>query len=143
MKKQKVALGEIILIPISGGFVQAKILFLSKRDKDVMLLGIYTYSLDMKQYAVPVVGDFAATYYASKQAILKGKWSSTGIIEPLSETEHQLSKRVDAGNLWLENQYLGPATHEDERTFPQMDVYGSALLEKKVALLFQPQKPLS
>jgi hypothetical protein len=143
MKKQKVALGEIILIPISGGFVQAKILFLSKLYKDVMLLGIYAYSSDMKQYAVPVVGDFAATYYASKQAILKGKWSSTGIIEPLSETERHLSKRIVGGTVWVEDQYLGPATLEDEQTLPQMDVYGSDLLEEEVALLFQPQKPLS
>jgi hypothetical protein len=70
--------------------------------------------------------------YTSQDPVLKKRWISIGH-QPLLTGQNGLAKRIVAGDVWLDDQHLGPASEVDRRDLPQMDVLGAGLVEKKAA----------
>jgi hypothetical protein len=134
MSKKNVDVGDIILIPVESKFVPAKVLYLSQRYKNVILLGIYNLRTLAKEFPKTLPACFGLMVYTSQDPVLKKRWISIGH-QPLLTGQDGVAKRIVAGDVWLNDQHLGAATENDRRSLPQMDVLGAGLVEKKVAAL--------
>ena len=132
MSKKSVQVGDVALIPVRNAFVPAKVLFLSLYFKDVILLGIYNKKLSTKEMPRELPDEFVERVYTSQEPILKGRWISVGH-EPLRPKQQGLTKRIVAGEIWLEDETLGPASEIDFDSLPRMQVLGAGLVEKKAA----------
>jgi hypothetical protein len=132
MSKKNVDVGEIILIPVENWFVPAKVLYLSHRYENVILLGIYNIRTPAEECPKTLPADFRVLVYTSQDPVLKKRWICIGH-EPLLTGQIGVAKRIVAGEVWLDDQHLGPASEIDRRSLPQMDVLGAALVEKKAA----------
>jgi hypothetical protein len=134
MSKMNLEVGEIVLIPVEHAFVAAKILYISNRYKNVILLGIYNFTTCVKECPNNLPMDFGLMLYTSQDPIRKGRWISIGR-EVLVSGQKGVAKRIVGGEVWRDDQHLGPASETDRRTLPQMDVLGAGLVEKKAAEL--------
>jgi hypothetical protein len=123
--------GMVIGIPIaeSGDMRPAKVLFCSKRYKSVILVAFGDGSRREAQ-----AGDFNPTafdgqrVYTGAQAVGR-RWPVLGHCA-LTEDEKSASLRIVAGDVWLADEHLRPATPEDLKSLPTMSVAGAALVEK-------------
>ncbi|MBA2672617.1 Imm26 family immunity protein [Ramlibacter sp.] len=135
METQEVLLGNIYAIPGGGKYAYGKVIYLSEYFKDVMLVRLFA-----KAYSSPDAPPEgldslpSTTVFAGKEAITKGVWVLVGSAS-VSNAERALTRRVVGGDVWIEDSHVGPASDEDLRVLPQMDVYGYRLIEKKVARL--------
>jgi len=134
MKKRKVFVGEIALIPTGEMYVPCKVLYLSHYFKDVILLGIYGFRHDKADMPIDLPDGFAHLVYTSQVPILKNCWLSVGH-EALRITQQRMSKRIVGGDVWLEDDYLGPASDSDIQTLPRMSVLGTLLVERRAAAI--------
>lgn len=126
--------GDIVLIPISEGFRPAKVLYVSQRYKDTILLGVYATCVATRQLPDELADTFALRLYTSKAAVRKQRWHRVGH-EALRETQTGLDLRIVAGELWQGDQHLGVASPEQRKNLPEMLVMGAALVEKKAAAI--------
>ncbi|MGC5704037.1 hypothetical protein J4P02_27930 [Pseudomonas sp. NFXW11] len=124
--------GDIVLIPISEGFRPAKVLYVSQRYKDTILLGLYASSVTTRQLPDALADTFALRLYTSKAPVHKQRWHWVGH-ETLRESQTGLDLRIVAGELWQGDQHLGMASPEQRKHLPEMLVMGAALVEKKAA----------
>lgn len=131
MGKVKVRCGDVVAIPAGGGRrIAAKVLFLSKRNKDVALFALTDREVDAQQGISAVSwADYKLFLYSSAVPVNRGDWHIVGYL-PLSEEEAGASRRVVGGELWVGDEYLGPASPVDSTELPQMDVLGLRLLER-------------
>ena len=134
MSRKNVDIGEIILIPVVNGFVPAKVLYLSQRYENVILLGVFNFRTVVKERPQKLPEHFGIMLYTSQDPILKKRWITVGQ-EQLLTSQKGLAKRIVAGEVWLEDQSLGPASEVDRQTLPHMDVLGAGLVEKKAGVL--------
>lgn len=132
MSKKNVDIGEIILIPVENEFVPAKVLYLSQRYKNVIMLGIYALRTSVKECPKTLPVSFGLMVFTSQDPVLKKRWISIGH-QPLLAGQAGVAKRIVAGDVWLDDQHLGPASESDRRSLPQMEVLGAGLVEKKAA----------
>jgi hypothetical protein len=132
-RKPPVVAGDIIAIPVESGFVAAKALFVSSYVKDLVLLSLGDKKVgDLADVEQVAPNQHQRLYYSRVHPVRIGQWAVVARQE-VSASEHALSKRIDAGEVWLADEYLGPARDEDERTLPRMLVYGEKLIEKYAA----------
>ena len=100
-KKKNVSVGELALIPIGDdNFIPAKVLYLSRFYKDVVLLGLFALKQtgrDLHEALLP--SEPSLTVYTSQVPITKGRWKSTGIVQPLNEREKGKAKRIVGGSV--------------------------------------------
>jgi hypothetical protein len=121
----------VIGIPVSesGDLRAAKVLFCSKRYKNVVLVAFSDILI-----VEPGVGALVPTaftgqrVYTGAQAIGE-RWPVIGQ-SALTEDEKSASLRIVAGDVWLADEHVRPATHEDLKSIPAMSVAGAALVEK-------------
>ena len=135
MDKQQVRVGNVYAIPGGGKFAFGKIVYLSEYFKDVMLVRFFE-----KAYSSPEAPSEELDALPSKgiftgmDSIKKGGWKLVASTL-VSEAEKAMSRRIVGGDVWVGDDHIGPASDEELRTLPQMDVYGYRLIEKKVARL--------
>lgn len=134
MKAKKTAVGDIVLIPLAEGFRPAKVLYVSQRYKDTILLGIYKTAVNGQQMPDELPDGFALLLYTSKASIQKQRWPAVGH-EPLRTAQTQLDRRIVATQLWQGDEHLGPASAQDRLDLPEMQVMGAGVVEKKAAAL--------
>ncbi|WP_439854733.1 hypothetical protein [Pseudomonas yamanorum] len=134
MKNKKTTAGDIILIPVQQGFKPAKVLYVSERYKDTILLGIYKNSVPDLCLPSNLAETFELLLYTSKAPIQKQRWHHVGH-EQLRATQQHLDVRIVAGELWQGDTHLGPASEEDKKTLTEMLVMGAGLVEKKAAAI--------
>src|SRR5690242_7333527 len=109
MSRKNVDVGEIILIPVENEFVAAKVLYLSQRYKNVIMLGVYNLRTPVKECPKTLPVCFELLVYTSQEPVLKKRWISIGH-QPLLTGQDGVAKRIVAGDVWLEDQHLGPAS---------------------------------
>ncbi|WP_146249910.1 MULTISPECIES: hypothetical protein [unclassified Pseudomonas] len=134
MSSQKTTVGDIVLIPITEGFRPAKVLYVSQRYKDTILLGLYATCVSAQQLPEPLADTFALLLYTSRAPVQKQRWPRVGH-EALRESQTRLDLRVVAGELWQGDEHLGVASAEQRKILPEMLVMGAGLVEKKAAAL--------
>lgn len=128
-------LGEIYAIPGGGKFAFGKVVYLSEYFKEVMLVRFFE-----KAYASPERAPDeldvlpSRAFFTGIDSIKKGGWKLVAT-SWVSEAEKTMSRRIVGGDVWVGDDHIGPASDEELRTLPQMDVYGHRLIEKKVARL--------
>jgi hypothetical protein len=121
----------VIGIPVSesGDLRAAKVLFCSKFYKNVVLV-----AFSDSPCVEPGVCEFLPTafngrrVYTGAQAIGE-RWRVIGQ-SALTEDEKSASLRIVAGDVWLADEHVRPATHEELNSIPAMSVAGAALVEK-------------
>jgi hypothetical protein len=135
MKREKIAVGDVALVPTGiGRAIPAKVLYVSSYFKDVILLALYR-SVVAHGTGLPEFPDPPALLvYTSQTPILRGRWPKVGH-RPVSDGERGLAKRIVAGDVWLGDECLGPASPEDTKLLPKMLVAGAGLVEKKAVSL--------
>jgi len=131
MNKPK--LGDLIAIPCNERWGLAKIIFLSKRYKDVIHIKLYRQTYPDKVVASGTEANLLFDlYYTSGKPIKRGEWIIIGHSE-VSSDELAMSKRIVAGSVWMEDIYIGPASDSEIRDLPKMLDYGYRLIEKAAA----------
>lgn len=137
MSKKQVELGGLYAIPSVGKFGLAKVIYVPKDFRNVILLRLYQESYtelnDIGQEP-PIEDADSVLYYTGDGAIKSGGWSYLGI-QPVSDKERALTKRIIGGGVWVEDSYLGPASDADISNLKQMSVYPYKLVEKAVSRL--------
>lgn len=134
MRNKNVKIGEIVLIPLTVGFAIGKVLFLSQRYKNVVLLGIYSITVKEETMPLSLPDNVALTVYTSQTVIQQGRWITIGQ-EELKGNQLGLTKRIVGGEVWIEDEKLHQATPDDINSLPVMDVFGAGLVEKKAGQL--------
>jgi hypothetical protein len=134
MSKKDVKPGDVVLIPLRGKYGVGKVLYVSKRYRDVILLGIYRKAVSEESMPTSLPDVMPALVYTSQVAVQQRRWVVVGH-EPLKENQQGLAKRIVGGEVWLEDEELRPATSEDARSLPRMLVLGAGLVEKRAEQL--------
>ncbi|EPL07186.1 hypothetical protein [Pseudomonas sp. CF161] len=134
MKPGKTAVGDIVLIPLAQGFRPAKVLYVSQRYKDTLLLGLYATTVNSVHMPADLPDGFGLTLYTSKAPIRTGRWLQVGN-QALTAPQRGLDRRIVANELWQGDEHLGPASAQDQLDLPQMLVMGAGLVEKKAQAL--------
>ncbi len=130
-KSVKAESGDVFRIPLpSGTNAFGKVLYTSRRYRDVMLFGVAQGAHSAS--AVPPSLDYSAgLFYTSVICPVHLGWDVTAR-ESVSETETACTLRIVAGDVWLGDTHVRPASDADRRTLPRMDVLGCGLLQKKI-----------
>ena len=125
--------GDVILIPAAHHFGLAKVIYCSEYFKDVVLIRLFkTAYSDSNIEVLPSAGAEADLYYTSADPVRKGLWKKVGV-QPVSEAERLMSKRIVGGDVWLEDKHIGQASEHDLATLPSMRSFGYRLIEKAVS----------
>jgi hypothetical protein len=122
----------VIGIPGSepGAMRAAKVLFCSKRYRDVILIAFSDRLSGAQKNVEFVPAEFnGQRAYTAAQIIRSGRWPVLGHCA-LTELEKNASLRIVAGDVWLQDERLRPATAHDLDSIPAMDMAGAALVEK-------------
>jgi hypothetical protein len=133
MKKNHINLGDVISIPLGDeNCAMGKIIFLSKRYKNVILLSIYPMVCNILDAAIPPVENFTnrLLVYTTINPIVADRWKKVRNYS-VSEHEREMSTRIVADSVWVEDNYVRPATKKDFETLPVMVVGGYLLVQKK------------
>lgn len=137
-KKATASPGGILAIPIGDRFALGKIVFVSSRFKNVMLIRLFQTVVPHAQLPKELSRVFLdGVIFTGIQAVENGRWPLIGQV-PVDPAEIELSRRIVAGRVYLGDEELGRASLEDERRLPQMDVDGAILVERKAARLLHP-----
>lgn len=133
MNKKNINLGDVISIPLNKEVcAMGKIIFLSKRYKNVILLNVYPVVSSVLESEKPPAEKFTnrLLIYTAINPIIAGRWRKIGNCS-VSENEREMSTRIIADSVWVEDNYLRPATKEDFENIPAMGVGGYILVQEK------------
>ncbi len=132
-KRAKV--GDVIRIPLSDGQIAlGKILFISKRYKNVMLVGVYPFRHSPMELPSTWPKEFAGMMYTSTRGVSSGEWDVVNH-QTVTVEEHQLSTCIIAGEVWVGDEHIRSATTQDLGNLPEMEQLGIHLFVKKVSAL--------
>jgi hypothetical protein len=137
LTKKKVELGGLYAIPGDGQFGLAKVIYVSKYFRDVILIRLYKKAyaeLSGMAHELPAEDADSALYYTGAGVIRAGSWPYLGV-QPVSDKERALSKRIVGGGVWIEDNHIGPASDEEMSSLKKMSVYSYDLVEKAVSRL--------
>lgn len=131
-KKVKVEIGDIVLVPATQGkFGVTKVVFISKRYRDLVMLKVYKIALDNASMPDMNSGPFVDFIFGSRQTIESGRWIKVGNI-PLTGDEKGLFHVIIGGNIIFEDEYIRPATEDDYKKYIQMSASGDPVVEAYV-----------
>lgn len=126
-------LGQVVALPAGEGLAVAKVIYQSRRFKNVVLIKLYDGLYPEPTDAPTDVGSLGfRLFYAGADPLKHGRWRVL-FCEVVSEEEHLLSLRTSAGEIWLGDEHKGRASDEDLDAMPEMLVYGYKLIEKYAA----------
>ena len=135
MKKKKCLVGDIVVIPVEGAFIPAKVLYVSNEYRNVILLGVYGVKQPQPEMPDALPNGFLIQLYTTQIPIQKGIWQSISH-EDLRPEQVGLAKRISGGNVMHDDTFVRDATDEDYKSLPQMLVCGSDLVATRVAKAF-------
>jgi excinuclease UvrABC helicase subunit UvrB len=101
----------------------------------VILLNVCPSSFDSREHALSSIlhqtNRKGLSIYTSNHKIKTEEWSIVSH-ENVSAEEKQMSKRIVAGNIWIEDDFIGIATENDYESLAGMGVCGIRAAEKKI-----------
>jgi hypothetical protein len=135
MTKQRVQLGQVILIPITNErYVVGQVLFVSKVFRNVILLSVHDQCVTIP-VSPSVLGRVVCRLYTSSVPIKMDRWITVGQTV-LDHNNALLTQRIVGGEVWIEDTRVREATREDFEILPIMEVVGATLVEKKCLRYF-------
>lgn len=131
--------GAYLAIPAGDKPLLAKVIFASSYFRNVIALKLFVGSsaeepLDFTK----VEGMPFEVHYTGAQPIRSKRWNLVGKGD-VTNLERELTRRTAGGEIWIEDNHLGPAIDADLRKLPEMSVKGATLIEKYAANLSSPQ----
>lgn len=134
-KVKNLKVGNLYAIPGGGKFAFGKVLYLSDYFKDLMLVRFFDKAVAAPDELPQQLDSLPSRLiYTGTGAINRGGWLFLRC-DAVSEQERSLSRRIVGGDVWFEDQHLGPASDDDRKTLKNMDIFGHLLIEKAVAKL--------
>lgn len=137
MSRKQVELGGLYAIPSEGKFGIAKVIYMPKDFRNVILVRLYQEAytgLDDIGQEFPTEDADSVLYYTGNGGIKTGSWCYLGK-QPVSDRERASTKRIVGGGVWVEDSHLGPASDADMSHLKQMSVHPYKLVEKAVSRL--------
>ena len=133
--QKKAKAGDVVRIPLpKGAYGFAKVLYTSQRYRDVMLLGVARGT--HLSSSIPTGLDFTAgLFYTSVACPVYNSWDIVARVTP-SDSEAACSLRIVAGDVWIGDTHLRPASNADRTRLPQMSVLGCGILQSKICEFF-------
>lgn len=133
--KNRVIVGDIYAIPAKGRFAFGKIIYASEYFQDLILVRFFEKAFTSADEKPEDLSSLPSRgIYTGIDSIKGGDWRKVGFAL-VSEEERTMSKRIVAGDVWIEDKCLGEASDTDLATLPKMLVLGSRLVEKAVERL--------
>ncbi|WP_137940096.1 hypothetical protein [Chitinivorax sp. B] len=132
--KKNISVGMVIGIPVSGGSVVGKVLYVSEYFKDLILLGVCKILTERDVMPQILPDEFDLYLYTTQDPIRKGKWAELGF-DALRESQKGKALRIVADEVWLDDECIRKVSAEDRVELPKMLALGSILVEKKAAKL--------
>ena len=132
--RNKAIKGDIIAIPIDDKFIYGKVIFVSKRSKDIMQIECRgPYDSDKCNWKD---GNFVTTFFTAASKFSKRGWK---IISEGNFEGCEISKtlRIIADGVWEEDNFLRDASPEDHKNIQAMYVSGFIYIEKKLQGMIQ------
>ena len=131
MTRQRVKAGEVFAVPLPDGEVAiCRVLYTSSYFRNVMLIAVHGATADDSHYQQQIANPAVTHFYCSSESFAKGNWRLLASTAVTAE-DRATSKRIVAGDVWIEDQHMGPAGVADAG-LPQMDVYGERILSRKL-----------
>lgn len=137
MSKNQAELGGLYAIPGADKFGLAKVIYLPRDFRNVILIRLYQdayEALNEMRHVFPADDAESTLFYTGNGAIKTGGWLYLGR-QPVSAKERGFTKRLIGGGVWLEDNYISPASDEDISALKQMSVHPYRLVEKIVSRL--------
>ena len=123
------------LIPGGGKFGIAKVIYVSKFFRNVILLRLFHKTFATPEQAeAPTATAPSDLIYTGKGAIKPGEWIYFGE-QPQHPSERDMTRRIVGGDVWVEDEHLGPASEQDRLTLKDMMVSGYIRVSNAVARL--------
>jgi hypothetical protein len=129
---KKVDLGAVVAIPLSeGGYKLAQVIYASSYFKDVILLAFLPGISKNPELPIDIFNEYVGEcIYTGSGIIRKGHWLLLGYAElPKAVPE---AKRIVAGDVWLNDECIGPASETDYLDLPKMRTVGYKIIEKRI-----------
>ncbi|MEG3147116.1 hypothetical protein U1839_20885 [Sphingomonas sp. RT2P30] len=130
--------GSFVAIPAGDKRLLAKVIFASSYFANVIALKVYPGAIasEPPDLSNTEKGGFKV-FYTSGKPVKSKRWPIVGKSD-VSPDERELTRRTAGGEVWVEDQYLGPASEADLASLPKMLVLGDKLVEKHASGLLQP-----
>ena len=118
--------GDLIRIPIAdNSFVAAHVLYISKRMKDIFLLGVI--GLNVEADSLISYPEYSELVWSGMASLKDGQWSVVGTA-PISQSE-EYTRSIVGGWICVEEEEIRPAKKQDYETIPRMMPYPRIALE--------------
>lgn len=134
----KVEVGSVIAIPVDDMFLACKVIWLSKRSRDVMglvvLPGVFnslasTQLSDGAYQFFTVMGAERLVMYADRKNVTRRKlWPIIGAL-PLTPLDHDLLTHQIGAGLWKGDDFLRNLSPQEHGIYPKMLVAGNGAVE--------------
>lgn len=139
--KKRLKLGDIIIIPVHDEnnkpifYVPAQVLYISKRYRNVIQLGIYYVYLSSPETKFEYPKEFCKLLYTGKQAIRDGDWPLIDN-KPIELAYKNSALREVGGNLYLNDDYIRPLSLDEYDEYEPMAVAGMIAVELELKDIF-------
>jgi hypothetical protein len=130
LKLTKDIVGSFVAIPAGDKRLLAKVIFASTYFANVIALKVYPGAIASEP---PDLSNAEKSgfrvFYTSGNSVKSKRWPIVGKAD-VSPDERELTRRTAGGEVWVEDQHLGPASEADLASLPKMLVFGDKLVEK-------------
>ena len=135
MKSKKVEIGDLFLILFEKKYAVCKVLWVSKKTKNVFSFVVKNELANTKEEAlnianikeylfVKIYSGVINVFYTSIEKLKNGEWEIIGN-EKLTEKEnHDFQYHNIGGNLYKGDEYIRPLNVEEYKTVPKMGIDG-------------------
>ncbi|PHI31737.1 hypothetical protein [Budvicia aquatica] len=128
----KISVGDVIMIPIAKvGIVPAQVLFVSKKYKNVIQMGVYQTCLTSSNDEFNYSDSFCELIYTSQEMIKKGDWILIGN-HLVAEQYKDSSLRNVAGSLYINDDFIRRLAPDEYSKYPKMLVSGRGAVENRI-----------
>jgi hypothetical protein len=138
----RAAVGDLIAIPALGKWALAKVLFVSRHFKNIMLISLMSELLgdpdDLPDGLRHL--ESGVTFYTASVGFGKRGWRVVGSSDVSSEEVHK-SLRIVAGEVWVRDELLRQASPDDEKVIRTMGVDGFIRVERQISSFFEEKVP--
>jgi hypothetical protein len=138
LKLKKDIVGSFVAISAGDKRLLAKVIFASSYFANVIALKVYPGAIasEPPDLSDPERAGFKV-FYTTGSSVKSKRWPIVGKAD-VSPAERELTRRTAGGEVWVEDQHLGPASEADLASLPKMLVFGDKLVEKHARGLLQP-----
>lgn len=135
MNNKKVEIGDLFLIPFENKYSVCKVLWVSKKTKNIFSFVVKNGLANTKEEAlnianikeylfVKIYSGAINVFYTSIEKLKKGEWEIIGNQELTKEESSDFQYHNIGGNLHKGDEYIRPLKLEEYKTVPKMGIDG-------------------